>query len=101
MRAVDLVGALRAVAALALLGYVPGRIWVAILLPALRSRIERLVASIVLSVSLIVLALYLGNVAARVPVGARAAIGWSVAFTLLGLGMLVAPRVSQRFVIAK
>lgn len=87
--------------ALFVLAYLPGRIWVAVLLPRVRSRLERAAASIVLSIGLLVLALYSGNLVGDVPISAATAFAWSAAIGTLGLGALLATRIQGRFVIVK
>lgn len=92
---------MRAGAAIVLLAYLPGRVWTAVLLPGLRSRIERFVSSVVISVVMLVLALVVGSLAAGLRVGAATAVGWSLALSFLGAGVLLAPRLHRRLVVVK
>lgn len=101
MRRVDVAQVLRAGVALFLLAYLPGRVWTAVLLPELRGRLERAVVSVVLSVCMLLLALYIGNATAGVPIDARAAIGWSVVLSILGAGILMGPWAHRRLVVVR
>lgn len=96
-RSVDITSVVRAVLGAAVMGYVPGRLWVAVLMPGARG-VERFLASIVLSVALMVLALYLGNVLLHIPVTGGSALGWSAGLSLLAAGILLAPRLQDRLV---
>lgn len=100
MRRMDAVAWIRAILALAFLGVVPGWVWTIVLLPSMRGIAERIVASIVLSVAMLVLCLYVGNLVAGIPISGAAGIGWSLALTLAGLGLLTAPHLHRRLVIA-
>lgn len=90
----------RALVGVALLAVVPGAIWTRVLLPRLVSWPERVVASVVLSVLLVVLALYIGNIVAGIRISGATAIGWSLALSLAGLGLLVAPWLHRRLVVS-
>lgn len=77
---------LQALAAVTLLAFLPGSAWSFALLPEL-SRIARLVASVALSIALMVLALYLGSAVAGINVSGAHAIWWSLALTLAGAAL--------------
>ena len=98
---VDVLGAARAIVAIALLAYVPGALWVRVLLPELRGRIERFVASVGVSVSALVVLAYAGNRLLGVPIVAATALWWAL---LVSLGALTVPlsrllvaRIESRF----
>lgn len=84
-----------------LLAFLPGWVWARVLMRSISTRIERLVASVVLSIALVVLALYLGNVVAGVPVSGRSAIGWSLVLSLAGAGLLASPWLHKHLVVVK
>ena len=81
---------LRALAALALLALAPGAAWVDVLLPGLRTRLERFVFSVQLSVALLILATYAGNVALGVPVSGGAAVVYALVLAAAGIGVRLA-----------
>lgn len=93
--------ALRALGAAILLAYVPGRLWTAVLVPSLEGRIERFVSSVVLSVVLVLLALYFGNTVAHVPVTGNTAFGWSIGLSILAGGILLTPWLHRRVVVVR
>lgn len=84
---VDVVGLARALAGIALLAILPGWVWSRALFPAL-ARLERLVLSVALSVALLAIALYVGNVVLGVRLSAAAAILWTAALVLAGWALM-------------
>lgn len=91
-RVVDVLGALRAVVAIAILAWLPGYAWTRALLPRL-APIERFVLSVALSIAAITLALLVGNLILRIPLGGPLGIG--AALLLAAMGALV--EFSRRF----
>lgn len=94
MGPLELVGA---VVAAALLAYVPGRIWVQVLLPGMPGgEIERGALAVALSVATVALAVYLGNVAFGVPVEGASALAFAAGISLVGLGLLALPTLQTK-----
>lgn len=84
----DVLGVLRALAGIVLLAYLPGHFWARVLLPWLATRLERFVFSVILSIAMMVVTLYWGNVVLRIPVTAQNAVIASLGWTLLGVVLL-------------
>lgn len=76
--------ALRAVIVLVVLAYLPGRIWVGVLLAGMQ-RIPTLFASVCLSLALLALSLYLGNVLIGVPIDGMRALLWAGVWCAAGI----------------
>ena len=83
---------LRAIVAVALLAFAPGYAWSLVLLPRVASRVERFVLGVGLSVAILVLALYVGNVALRIPISGATALVESALLTAAALGVREARR---------
>lgn len=92
-RRVDLAALLRAAAGLVVLAWLPGYVWVRAALPGMEG-VARHVAAVALSVAMVTLALYGGNVLLSLPVAGSTAIWYALAFAALGLGRLAWPRVA-------
>lgn len=78
------VDVLQAAAGALAVAWLPGYVWSRVLLPDL-SRLERGFTSVILSVALMVLGLYLGNKLLGVRIGPFQAVGLSLAITLAGI----------------
>lgn len=80
----DALSILRAIVGLVLVAWLPGWAWTRALVPDLDA-LQRALFSVGLSVALITLALYLGNVVLGIRVEVATAVAWSVGLTLAGL----------------
>lgn len=76
----DALGLLRAVLVAPILAWLPGYVWARVLIPEMRG-VERFVLAVVLSVVMLTLCLYLGNVILDIPIGGGYALVY--AFLLL------------------
>lgn len=81
---VDALQVLRAAVAIGLLAWLPGYAWTRALIPRL-TRVERFVLSVTLSVALVTLALFLGNVLLGIRVSGAHAVWYSLFFTAVAL----------------
>jgi hypothetical protein len=100
-RGVDVLGTARAIVAVALLAYVPGALWVRVLLPELRGRVERFVVAVGVSVCALIVLAYVGNRLLGVPIAAATSLWWAL---LVCAGALAVPlsrtlaaRIESRF----
>lgn len=89
----DVAGAARAVVGAILLAWLPGYVWTRLLVPGLRA-LERFLFAVGLSVALMVLALYLGNILLEVRVTPVHAVWWALFLTSIPLAVFGFRRVA-------
>lgn len=91
---VSVLDLIQAALGIALLAFLPGWAWSWFLRDQL-NRIERFVVAVVLSVSIVILTVYFGDVLLGVPVRASTGIWWALAATAAGLAPRAYPWLSR------